>query len=525
MQAMIATFTSGLIHQARAGLQSAQFDIVLEPQIDLSTQHVVGFECLLRWKHPEHGPLRPPQFIEALEKAGLGLSLALEVLQRMLEIRSRLYREGYDGRLSMNVSQRLIEHPMLVTAIAETLQEHADNACGLVLEITESHGTTDVQGSLQVLSALRDMGFELSLDDFWTGYSSTDKAMIALFHEVKIDHNLTGKMADDRVAVAGVASILSFASNLGWRCIAEGIETAEMCEQLRHLGFRTGQGYYFSHPLSRDAAIDWYRAYVDRAASAAQASSEPAAASPVNLDQLSNRKIPMWLFDVHDYRMVWANRLGLEFWRAASIQELCARDFRSDASSGARARVQEYESRLSGQAFISENWTIYPLGIPRSALCVLRGHYTADHHFALLVEAYEGFHGLAHDSVSNDLPYHYPLPSLLIQIDGSIRWHNPAAYHQFGRQLQTLDELLIDPQQAHTLIDDTLRLGDCLIDLQVRGQRCHSWHRVSSRRMLDAQTGAPAVLAAFTPVCDQYGCHPLAASESSAAAWQRQPLF
>lgn len=133
----------------------------------------------------------------------------------------------------------------------------------------------------------------------------------------------------------------------------------------------------------------------------------------------------------------------------------------------------------------------------------------------MVVEAYEGFQGMATDAVMADLPRYQPLPCLLIRSDGAITWRNPAASAQLPAERASLLDVVADPALAHTLLKDTLSQGDCITDLLIRGKHCQAWHRVTSRRVSDPESGHAAVLATLTPICDLRGCTRLQAAPAA----------
>lgn len=238
-----------LQHELMEALGRGQFLLYYQPQYDLGDGKLVGFEALIRWRHPERGMIPPAQFIPAAEESGLILSLGDWVLTEAC----RQSREWQLAKLptypiSVNLSIRQFAQPNLVGRIAEILEETDLAAPYLKLEITESIAM-DVEHAAATLSALSELGVGISVDDFGTGYSSFSYLKRLPIDYLKIDRSFVSDIHQDPNDRAIVAAIIAMAHNLQIGVIAEGVETAEQVLFLQRHGCDEMQGYYGSPPL------------------------------------------------------------------------------------------------------------------------------------------------------------------------------------------------------------------------------------------------------------------------------------
>lgn len=378
------------------GLSNGQFRLALEPQVDLNSGELLGFECLARWQHPRDGIVSPVQFIPVLEQHGMTGQLALRLLKRALPVRQRLRALGVKHELSLNISAQSLADITFAPALAKIAEAAHDNLIGLTLEITESSDISNESLSIRCINDLKALGLRLSLDDFWTGYSSLSKPNLDAFDEVKIDSLLTRHVEDDRVALAGVSSIQTFATILGWRCVVEGVESYETIKLLRAIGCKTGQGYFFSRPIDEDAIEDWIANHVPFGYFDFLRHASPASGGVL---QLSNEEqmalhqkssIPIWLFNINQCRMEWANNAALKLWAADSLEEFTGRNFESNMDPVLRDRLLSLKNILSDGRTVAEQWIVYPHGKPVSVYSVMKGCLSLNGDFLLEVHGYTG---------------------------------------------------------------------------------------------------------------------------------------
>ncbi|MGO9901989.1 MAG: EAL domain-containing protein [Solirubrobacteraceae bacterium] len=226
----------------RHAVERDQLELHYQPLIDLIDERIVGFEALVRWRHPERGPITPEQFIPIAEETGLIVAIGSWVLSSVCE---QLVQWPEEIHVSANLSARQI-HPQLVTEVEQLLAEHAITPARLVLEITES---LVLDPSIKpVIASLRALGVQLALDDFGTGYSSLGSLQRFPLDLLKLDRTLIDTLTDER-GLAVVRAAIELGQALGVQVIAEGIKDRAQLNTLRELGCPLGQGFLFAKPL------------------------------------------------------------------------------------------------------------------------------------------------------------------------------------------------------------------------------------------------------------------------------------
>ncbi|NJN21237.1 MAG: EAL domain-containing protein [Leptolyngbya sp. RL_3_1] len=226
--------------------------LVYQPIVCTQTPTVVGFEALARWEHPVYGAISPTMFIPLAEESGLIHEMGKHLIEAACFQLRRWQRRltGHQGlTISVNLSASqlsqldLADHIGRVLAATQIAPEH------LKLEITESTLVENSEVVGIVLKKLRNLGVQLYLDDFGTGYSSLSRLPSLPLDALKIDRSFVTNKNWEICEV-----ILALSQKLGLNVIVEGIETAEEARILEEIGFQFMQGYFFSHPLSVEAA-------------------------------------------------------------------------------------------------------------------------------------------------------------------------------------------------------------------------------------------------------------------------------
>ncbi|WP_081933610.1 bifunctional diguanylate cyclase/phosphodiesterase [Massilia sp. 9096] len=234
----------------RNALERNEFVLHYQPQVDLKSGRIVGMEALIRWKHPELGMVPPARFIGIAEETGLIVPIGAWVM-RTAAAQNKAWQDAGLGplRVAVNLSARQFGAADLVPGIERVLRDTGlDPAC-LELELTESLFMSDVTPAVELLHRMKSLGIQLSIDDFGTGYSSFSYLSRFPIDVLKIDRSFVNDLQHDANDAAIVASIIALAHNLRLSVIAEGVETAEQLDYLRHQGCDEMQGYYFSRPL------------------------------------------------------------------------------------------------------------------------------------------------------------------------------------------------------------------------------------------------------------------------------------
>ncbi|WP_039013840.1 putative bifunctional diguanylate cyclase/phosphodiesterase [Pseudomonas brassicacearum] len=248
------TIESGL----RLGLQRKEFVLHYQPKLDLKSGKVVGVEALVRWDRPDHGLVYPSDFIPVAEDSGLIVPLSQWVLQEACQQACRWQAQGMRPLyLSVNVSAIDFRQRGFVEGIARTLKETGLAPTQLELEITESVLMQNVDTTVAILKAIKQLGIRLAIDDFGTGYSSLSYLQKFPVDVLKIDQSFVGDLSIDSNDAKLVSTIISLGKSLNLHIIAEGVETLEQLEFLKKHQCEEVQGYYFSKAVEPQAFADW----------------------------------------------------------------------------------------------------------------------------------------------------------------------------------------------------------------------------------------------------------------------------
>ena len=238
------------------GLEAGEFQLHYQPFVRLSDRSLLGFEALIRWKHPTRGLVMPGDFIPVAEESGQIVEIGRwTLIEAALQLRR--WREiGFRGEIAVNVSGvQLARDDELLDDARETLKALGDvPASQLKLEVTERMAMANPQRSADVLQALARMGFKLSIDDFGTGYSSLAHLHRFPFDTLKIDRSFVMRLGAGRESGEIVRTIVGLADALGKQTLAEGVEEEAQAVLLEELGVQVAQGWLFAKALPPEDA-------------------------------------------------------------------------------------------------------------------------------------------------------------------------------------------------------------------------------------------------------------------------------
>ena len=234
----------------RRAIEAGEFVPFYQPQIDLLSGTLTGFEVLARWNSPTKGLLEPAEFIEVAEASGLISQLSLSVMKVAL-VEARQWPSNL--KIAVNISPIQFRDPHLAERILKLLAETNFPPSRLEVEITESSFLEDRESALTIVESLKNMGVTISLDDFGTGYASLSQLRSLPFDRIKIDKSFVSSLLSDKQSDAIVGTILSLGRALNLPITAEGIEDAGTSERLRSLGCSDGQGWLFGKAISGEA--------------------------------------------------------------------------------------------------------------------------------------------------------------------------------------------------------------------------------------------------------------------------------
>ena len=230
------------------GIEANQFSLDYQPIVDLRSGRVTALEALIRWHHPQHGPLAPHQFIQIAEQSGIITPLTMFAISRAL---TEWPCGTHQMTVAVNLSPRSLHDGSFPSRVRELLTEHHAEASCLALEITETVIMSDPERSVRYLNELHEMGIKLVMDDFGTGYSSLAYLRRLPVSQIKIDQSFVAGLTQGEDE-ALVRSIIDLAHNLKLEVVAEGVESAEVRDRLRALGCDLAQGHYISAPATAE---------------------------------------------------------------------------------------------------------------------------------------------------------------------------------------------------------------------------------------------------------------------------------
>jgi diguanylate cyclase (GGDEF)-like protein/PAS domain S-box-containing protein len=239
-----------LENEMRSALKRNEFLLHYQPQVDTQSGKIVGLEALVRWQHPERGMVPPGVFIPVAEDSGLIVPLGKWIMQEACAQYKAWLDAGLQPvRIAVNLSGRQFVRQDLHGMVEKILDEAGIPPQCIELELTESTIMENVDETIEVLKALRELGVHLSIDDFGTGYSSMAYLKRFTIDKLKIDQSFVRDIATDSDDAAIVTATIAMAHALNLTVIAEGVETEQQLEFLKDNGCEQMQGYYFSRPL------------------------------------------------------------------------------------------------------------------------------------------------------------------------------------------------------------------------------------------------------------------------------------
>lgn len=235
----------------RRALEMQEFFLNYQPQVETSTGRIVGVEALLRWQPSEGGMVSPAVFIPLLEESGMIIPVGEWVLRSACAQYSAWMKAGIAPfRLSVNISALQFHSGELFDTVLAVLSNTGMDPANLCLELTEGIVMRDVDETISLLSQLESLGVALSIDDFGTGYSSLGYLLRMPIDEIKIDRTFINGLPGQREHLAIITAIVTMASAMRFKVVAEGVETEEQLSCLKDIGCHVVQGFYFSRPLN-----------------------------------------------------------------------------------------------------------------------------------------------------------------------------------------------------------------------------------------------------------------------------------
>jgi diguanylate cyclase (GGDEF)-like protein len=235
----------------RQAIANHEFELFLQPMLDLNTGQIIKAEALIRWHHPNGSIISPDEFIPLAEQTGLIIPIGKWVLSKACSILNQLTELGHDIKLSINLSPRQIGDRQLFDFIQNTIQKEKINPAQLELELTEGVLIDNYDKVHYLLEGVRKLGMSVSIDDFGTGYSSLSYLQKLPIDHLKIDRSfikeLTENCQENHQAI--ILAVIAMAHSLKLQVIAEGVETELQKDFLKSNRCNIAQGFLFSKPV------------------------------------------------------------------------------------------------------------------------------------------------------------------------------------------------------------------------------------------------------------------------------------
>lgn len=241
-----------MMGELRRGIENGEVAVMYQPQLDLRLGAITHAEALVRWHHPVHGIIGPDQFIPLAESTGVVRELTEFVLGQVAANCAQLKAGGRTIRFAINVSAADVGHAAFVDSVVHAIRNSGADPASLTLEITESAIINSPQAAIGVLTALRDVGVQLSIDDYGTGQSTLSYLKQLPVHELKIDRSFVTSICENDNDLIMVRSTIHMAHELGLRVVAEGVEDAPTLRLLRSLDCDIAQGYFIGRAMSAE---------------------------------------------------------------------------------------------------------------------------------------------------------------------------------------------------------------------------------------------------------------------------------
>lgn len=244
----------------KSAIENEEFFILLQPKLDLISSQVSSFEALLRWRHPSLGIIPPDDFIPEFEKHGLFKELSDYVMEQACSAIHEMARQGINIKhTAINISAGDLSDLALASRLKAICQRQNISPKNITLEITETVAMADPLTAMDNLARLRLAGFDLSLDDFGTGFSSLAFLRSMPFNEIKIDRVFIQDALKTQSDQVIINAIISLGQAFSMKVVAEGCEDEQTLALLKALGCDLVQGYHIARPMALEQAIEFVR--------------------------------------------------------------------------------------------------------------------------------------------------------------------------------------------------------------------------------------------------------------------------
>lgn len=242
----VAEYRQWIESELGDAFRRGDFDLHYQPQLDLAAGEIVGYEALIRWRHPERGMIPPIEFISVAEETGMIADIGQWVLRKACTDALKIPDHCF---VAVNISAVQFMNRDFTSMVKEILAESGLPARRLELEITETAMMQDKDKAAEILDEIRELGISVAVDDFGTGYSNLSYLIDFRFNKLKIDRSFVSRLdQDSNTGGAVVSTIVGLSRALGVDTIAEGVENEDQAVLLRAAGCDVVQGYLYGRP-------------------------------------------------------------------------------------------------------------------------------------------------------------------------------------------------------------------------------------------------------------------------------------
>ena len=244
--------------ELKQAIENEQLQIVYQPKIDLVSGATSGVEALVRWNHPEKGPVSPADFIPLAEETGLILPLGQWVLTESCKQMQRWIEKGIGPfSVAVNCSPVQFTRGNMIRDIDSAIEQSGLDPRHLEVELTESLFLHNIEKGIQILKSMKELGIKIAVDDFGTGFSSLSYLKRLPVDKLKIDQSFVKELDTDKGDAAIVSAIITLSHNLNLSVVAEGVENVAQLNVLQEQRCNEVQGYFISYPLTPDEFENW----------------------------------------------------------------------------------------------------------------------------------------------------------------------------------------------------------------------------------------------------------------------------
>ena len=248
-----------LDRELRAAVEQREFALMFQPQVATANGRIVAAEALLRWRHPTQGLTLPGAFIKRAEENGAIVEIGDWVVDEVAATIARWASAGVEQRLSINVSQRQIDHASFFRHLSAAMAAANAPARLLELEVSEAMAMTCSDEVLAALAALRRAGATVAIDNFGTGYSNVTRLRALPIDRIKLDRSVVADVATEQTARTIAHALVGLIHGIGCEAVAEGIESRAQADVLKVIGCDAVQGFAVAEPMDEGAFLSWTR--------------------------------------------------------------------------------------------------------------------------------------------------------------------------------------------------------------------------------------------------------------------------